>query len=322
MLEGRARVPFPKIEANMKILVTGGAGFIGSHVADSYLALGHEVVVLDNLSGGGKNTPKKAGFAQLDLRDGQGVLDLFKKERFHVVNNHAAQMSVPDSVKDPRFDASVNVLGLLNLLEAARETGVKKFIHVSSGGTVYGAPKKLPATESYPILPMSPYGITKAVGEDYLRFYKDEHKLDYTVLRYSNVYGPRQLPHGEAGVVAIFIKKLMKGELPTIFGNGKIIRDYVFVGDVARANVAALKKGSGEAYNIGTNKPTDVLQLFNAIAKEMGFKGKPHFGPPRPGDLKANYLSYAKATRELKWKPLTDLKAGIKATADFFRQQA
>lgn len=303
----------------MKILVTGGAGFIGSHVADSYIALGHKVTVLDNLTGGGKNTPKKAKFAKLDLRDRKGVLKLFKALKFDVVNNHAAQMSVPDSVKDPIFDANVNVLGVLNLLEAARETGVKKFIHVSSGGTVYGAPKKLPATEAYPILPMSPYGITKAVGEDYLRFYADEHRIDYTVLRYSNVYGPRQLPHGEAGVVAIFIKRLMKGEIPTIFGKGDIIRDYVYVGDVARANVAALRKGRREAYNIGTNRPTTVLQLFNAIAREMGYYGRPNFGPPRAGDLKANYLSYAKATRQLGWRPKVDLKTGIKATADFFR---
>lgn len=303
----------------MKILVTGGAGFIGSHVADSYIALGHKVTVLDNLTGGGRNTPAKARFAKLDLRNRKGILKLFKAGKFDVVNNHAAQMSVPDSVKDPIFDANVNVLGVLNLLEACRETGVKKFIHVSSGGTVYGAPKKLPCTESYPILPMSPYGITKAVGEDYLRFFNDEHKLKYTVLRYSNVYGPRQLPHGEAGVVAIFIKKLMKGEIPTIFGKGDVIRDYVNVKDVARANVAVISKGNGQAYNIGTNKPTDVLQLFNAIAKEMGYHGKPNFGPPRPGDLKANYLSYAKARRELGWSPKVDLKTGIKATADFFR---
>ncbi len=307
----------------MKILVTGGAGFIGSHVADSFIALGHKVTVLDNLSGGSRrNVPPKAKFVKLDLRDENGIHKLFKKERFEVVDNHAAQMSVPDSVRNPRFDASVNVLGLLNLLEAGRESGLKKFIHVSSGGTVYGAPKKLPATESYPILPMSPYGITKAVGEDYLRFYKDEHKIDYSILRYSNVYGPRQMPHGEAGVVAIFIKKLMKGETPTIFGDGGIIRDYVYVGDVARANVAVLRKGSGEAYNIGTNKPTTVLQLFHAIAKEMGWHGSPNFGPPRAGDLKANYLAWAKAKRQLGWAPKTGLAEGVKATADYFRAGA
>jgi UDP-glucose 4-epimerase len=306
----------------MKILVTGGAGFIGSHVADRYLALGHKVLVLDNLSGGRKsNVPKKAKFVKLDLRNRAGILKLFKKERFNAVNNHAAQMSVPDSVKDPLFDASVNVLGLLNLLEACRLTGVKKFIHVSSGGTVYGAPKKLPATEKYPILPESPYGITKAVGEDYLRFYNLEHGLDYTVVRYSNVYGPRQLPHGEAGVVAIFIKKMLEGEAPTIFGKGDIIRDYVFVGDVAAANAAALRKGSRQAYNIGTNKPTTVLRLFNAIAKELRFTAKPRLGPKRAGDLKANYLDWSKARRELGWAPAVGLQEGIAATADFFRKK-
>ncbi len=305
----------------MKILVTGGAGFIGSHVADAYLGLGHQVTVLDNLSGGFRhNLPKKASFVKMDLRDRAGVLRLFKRGKFDLVNNHAAQMSVPDSVRDPLFDASVNVLGLLNLLEACRATKVKKFIQVSSGGTVYGAPKKLPATESFPILPMSPYGITKAVGEDYLRFYRDECGLDFTVLRYSNVYGPRQVPHGEAGVVAIFIKKLMKGEIPTIFGKGDVIRDYVYVGDVARANVAVLKKGSAKAYNIGTHRPTTVLALYTAIAGEMGYGGRPHFGPPRAGDLKANWLSFAKARRELGWSPKTSLSLGIKETADFFRQ--
>ena len=305
----------------MKILVTGGAGFIASHVADSYITLGHRVTVLDNLSGGTlKNVNKKARFVKMDLRDAKGIARLFRKERFDLVNNHAAQMSVPDSVKDPRFDASINVMGVLNLLEAGRENKLKKFIHVSSGGTVYGSPKKLPAVETYPILPESPYGITKAVGEDYLRFYASQYKVGFTVLRYSNVYGPRQMPHGEAGVVAIFILKLMKGEIPTIFGNGKIIRDYVNVADVARANVAVLHKGGGEAFNIGTGRPTDVLTLFNAIARELGFSSRPNFGPDRPGDLKANWLNISKAARKLGWKPKVDLKAGIKATADFFRK--
>lgn len=307
----------------MKILVTGGAGFIGSHVADSYLGLGHEVFVLDNLSGGSMdNVPPKAQFVKMDLRDADGISQLFKKERFEVVNNHAAQMSVPDSVKDPRFDASVNVMGPLNLLEAGRDNGLKKFIHVSSGGTVYGAPKKLPCTEKYPILPESPYGITKAVGEDYLRFYALQYGIDYSVLRYSNVYGPRQMPHGEAGVVAIFILKLMQGGVPRINGNGSIIRDYVNVADVARANVAVLKKGPKQAYNIGTGKPTTVLQLYKAIAAEMKYKGKPEFGPHRAGDLMANWLNVSKARKELGWSPKVSLKAGIHATAEFFRAKA
>lgn len=304
----------------MKILVTGGAGFIGSNVADAYIAAGHKVVILDNLFGGRRaNLPKRARFVKGDIRDAKKVQALFRKERFDVVNSHAAQMSVPDSVKNPVFDAQVNSLGLLNLLEAGRLNKLKKFIHISSGGTVYGAPKKLPATESYPILPASPYGITKAAGEDYLRFYHAEYGIDYTVLRYANVYGPRQLPHGEAGVVAIFIKALRAGKTPTIFGNGGIIRDYVFVGDVVRANLAALKKGSAQAFNIGTGRPVTVKQLYFAIAKELGVSQKPNYGPPRAGDLKANYLSWAKAKRQLGWAPRTTLAQGIKSTADYFR---
>jgi UDP-glucose 4-epimerase len=307
----------------MKILVTGGAGFIGSHVADAYLAAGHKVWVLDNLTGGKRsNVPAKAAFVKADIRDGKKVLELFKKVKFDVVNSHAAQMSVPDSVKDPRNDADINVFGVLNLLEAGRQTGLKKFLHVSSGGTVYGAPKKLPATEAYPILPESPYGITKAVGEDYLRFYKLQHGLDYSVLRYSNVFGPRQLPHGEAGVVAIFAQRLLKGEPCTIFGDGSIIRDYVYVGDVARASLLLLKKGGGQAYNIGTNRPTTVKQLFASIAKAVGVPAAPKYGPKRDGDVQANYLSYAKAKKELGWEPKVSLDKGIRNTVEFFRSKA
>ena len=305
----------------MRILVTGGAGFIGSHVADAYLALGHQVTVLDNLSGGRlTNVPKRAKFAKVDLRDRRRVDSLFKQGRFEVVNSHAAQMSVPDSVRDPRLDAEINVLGILNLLEAGRANKLKKFIHVSSGGTVYGAPKKLPATESYPIAPESPYGITKAVGEDYLRFYAAQTGMQFTVLRYSNVYGPRQLPHGEAGVVAIFIQRMLNGQACTIFGDGRIIRDYVYVGDVARANVLALKKGAGQAYNIGTGKPTDLRQLYSGILKALGLRQSPLYGPPRPGDLRANYLSAAKAKRQLGWSPKTPLAKGLAETAAFFKE--
>jgi UDP-glucose 4-epimerase len=307
----------------MKILVTGGAGFIGSHVSDAYLAAGHKVWVLDNLSGGKRsNVPAKATFVKADIRDGKKLLALFKKVKFDVVNSHAAQMSVPDSVRDPRNDADINVFGVLNLLEAGRQTGLKKFLHVSSGGTVYGAPKKLPCTEAYPILPESPYGITKAVGEDYLRFFKLQYGLDYSVLRYSNVFGPRQLPHGEAGVVAIFAQRLLKGEPCTIFGDGSIIRDYVYVGDVARASLLLLKKGGGQAYNIGTNKPTTVKQLFASIAKAVGVPAAAKYGPKRPGDVQANYLSYAKAKKELGWEPRVGLDEGIRNTVEFFRSKA
>jgi UDP-glucose 4-epimerase len=307
----------------MKILVTGGAGFIGSHVADGYLAAGHKVWILDDLSGGKRsNLPAKAAFVKADIRDRKKVLALFKKVKFDVVNSHAAQMSVPDSVKDPIHDADINVLGVLNLMEAGRLTGLKKFIHVSSGGTVYGAPTALPADESFPILPESPYGITKAVGEDYLRFYKLTYGVDFSVLRYSNVYGPRQLPHGEAGVVAIFAKRLLAGEPCTIFGDGSIVRDYVYVGDVARASLLLLKKGGGQAYNIATNKPTTVKQLFASIAKAVGVPAQAGFGPHRAGDVQANYLSYAKAKRELGWEPKVGLDKGIANTVGFFRSGA
>ena len=307
----------------MKILVTGGAGFIGSHVSDAYLAAGHKVWILDDLSGGHQgNLPSGATFVKADIRDRAKVLALFKKVKFDVVNSHAAQMSVPDSVKDPLHDADINVLGVLNLLEAGRQTGLIKFIHVSSGGTVYGAPKKLPADESYPILPESPYGITKAVGEDYLRYYKLTHGMDFSVLRYSNVYGPRQLPHGEAGVVAIFARRLLQGQPCTIFGDGSVIRDYVYVGDVARASLLLLAKGSGQAYNIATNQPTSVKRLFASIAEAVGVPAKPAFGPKRAGDVQANYLSYAKAKRQLGWAPRVGLDEGIRATVDFFRSGA
>lgn len=304
----------------MKILVTGGAGFIGSHVADTYLAHGHKVVVLDNLSGGRSiNVPSKARFVHMDIRNFGELYKLFRKEKFDVVNNHAAQMSVPDSVKDPLFDADVNVKGLLCLLEAGRQTGLKKFIHVSSGGTVYGVPKRLPAKETDPIVPASPYGITKAVGEDYLRFYRAQYGIQGTVLRYSNVYGPRQLPHGEAGVVAIFIQRLLRGEAPVIFGDGSIKRDYVYVGDVARANLAALRKGDGEAYNIGTGVPTDVKTLYRQIAKALGSTLQAGRAPGRPGDLKANWLACGKAAKGLGWKPRVALREGILRTVEHFR---
>lgn len=307
----------------MKILVTGGAGFIGSHVADAYLAQGHRVVVLDNLSGGKKaNVPPKAKFVKLDIRNRRGVGALFKKERFDVVNSHAAQMSVPDSVRDPLFDAEINVMGVLNLMQAGAENKLKKFIHVSSGGTVYGAPKRLPATEAYPILPESPYGITKAVGEDYGRFYTLQHKVRFTALRYSNVYGPRQLPHGEAGVVAIFIQRIMRGQPCTIFGDGSVLRDYVYVGDVARASLLALRKGDGKGYNIATNRATSVKQLYFAIAKALGSDAKPVYGPKRLGDVQANWLSYALARRELGWAPKVGLAEGIRRTVDYFRTGA
>lgn len=303
----------------MKILITGGAGFIGSNVADAYVRAGHKVVIVDNLfMGDMRNVNKKAKFYKADIRSASEISRIVKKERPAVINHHAAQISVPDSVKAPVFDAQINVFGTINLLEAAKDNKVEKFIFISSGGTVYGSQVKLPATENDPLTAESPYGISKVTGEHYVRFYAAQHGFKYTILRYSNVYGPRQVPHGEAGVVAIFINKMMNNEAPVIFGGGKCIRDYVFVGDVAAANVAALKKGDNEAFNIGTGVKTDVNQLYSAVQKVMGFKQKAKYAPARLGDLPANYLDAKKAAKLLGWKPKVDLVKGIKATYEYF----
>lgn len=307
----------------MKILVTGGAGFIGSHVADAYLELGHRVVVLDDLSSGSlKFVSRKARFVKMSLLNRSGLLALFKREKFHIVSNHAAQASVQFSVDDPIVDARVNILGLLYLLEAGRQTGLKKFIHISSGGTVYGDSARLPATEDDNCLPVSPYGITKAAGEDYLRFYHQVYGLDYSSMRYSNVFGPRQTPHGDDSVVPTFIGRLMNGDAPIIYGDGQNLRDYTYISDIVRANVEILSKGSGECYNIGTGTATSVLALFQTIAAELGYTGKARFAPDRPADVRANYLSSAKAERDLGWSARVDLKTGIHLTADYFRAKS
>ncbi len=302
----------------MKILVTGGAGFIGSHVAELFLSKEHKVSVVDNLSSGKRtNIPAKAKFFRMDIRSSK-IEKMFQKEEFDVVCHHAAQISVPYSVDHPEEDAGINTLGTLNLLENCKRFKVKKFIFISSGGTVYGEPKKLPCTEKYPLDPLNPYGISKVTGEYYLRFYARQFGLKYTILRYSNVYGPRQEPHGEAGVVAIFIKAILEGKRPIIFGDGGCIRDYVFVQDVARANLLALSKGQGQAFNIGTSRGATVKQLFNMIKKAMGYQEEPFCGPPRKGDLRANTLSYQKARYGLGWSPQVKLEIGVQETIKYF----
>lgn len=302
----------------MNILVTGGAGFIGSNVADTYIAAGHKVVIVDNLfMGNKKNVNPKAKFYKLDIRD-KKLGSIIKKEGIEVINHHAAQISVPDSVKNPVFDADINIRGTLNLLEAARHNKIRKFIFVSSGGTVYGSKVKLPATEDNPLTAESPYGVSKVAGEHYMRFYSSQFGIKYTILRYSNVYGPRQIQHGEAGVVAIFIKMIMEGKTPTIFGGGKCIRDYVFAGDVARASVLALEKGDNDAFNIGTGIQTDVNQLYACIQKATGFDRPAQQAPYREGDLPANYLDASKAASVLGWKSEVSLEQGIKLTYEFF----
>jgi UDP-glucose 4-epimerase len=310
----------------MKILVTGGAGFIGSNVVDGYIAAGHNVTVVDNLyTGKRENLNPKARFHLMDIRSPR-LTELFARERFDVVNHHAAQMSVPASVADPLFDADVNVRGFVNVLEAARTTGVRKVVFISSGGAIYGEATEYPTPETTSPVPLSPYAITKTVSEQYLYFYRHQYGLDYTVLRYANVYGPRQVPHGEAGVVAIFMDRLLAGQPCTVYHFSDeplgMARDYCYVGDVVRANLLALENGSGEAVNIGTGKPTRTRELFDAvftaikvarpeIASELAV---PFSGPARPGDLSRSCLEVSKAERVLAFAAACSLGKGLTAT--------
>lgn len=303
-----------------RVLVTGGAGFIGSHVAEAYLAQGHEVTVLDNLSHGRReNVPEGADLVELDIRD-DAAADLIRERRFHVINHHAAQMDVRVSVRDPRFDASVNIDGLLNLLEAAREAEVQRFLYVSSGGVVYGEPERRPTPETAPKLPESPYGVSKLAGEQYLYYYHRIHGLEYAALRYSNVYGPRQDPHGEAGVVAIFSTRLLDREPLTVFGTGEQTRDYVFVGDVVAANLlltdAVLPRAhslDGRGFNVGTGQETSVVRLAEVLMRASGRTVEVEHAPARPGELQHSSLDTARL-RALGWEPRTEIEQGLAAT--------
>ncbi len=303
----------------MRILITGGAGFIASHIQDQYLAAGHEVAVLDNLATGQKaNLSPKTRFYELDIRD-PGVDRVFAEFKPEAISLHAAQMDVRRSVDDPVYDCQVNGLGMLNLLEAARRHGVKKAIFASTGGAIYGEQEVFPAGESHPTQPASPYGITKLLGEKYLHFYQETYGIESVALRYANVYGPRQNPHGEAGVVAIFALKLLKGEVPTINGDGLQTRDYVFVEDVVRANLLALKPSVRGIYNVGTGIETDVVQVFQGLAQVAGVEAAPKHGPAKAGEQKRSVISAAKIGQELGWKPQIPLAEGLKRTVEYFR---
>jgi UDP-glucose 4-epimerase len=306
----------------MKILVTGGSGFIGSHVANAYLAAGHQVVIVDDLSTGAiENLPKEATFYLMDIGSPE-IEKVFQIEKPDVVNHHAAQMSVVVSVRDPRLDATVNSLGLLNVLEASWKTGVKKFIFISSGGAIYGEADEETIPEDHAPAPLSPYAIHKLLGEHYLRFYGVQHGLEWTALRYANVFGPRQNPHGEAGVVAIFINRLLRDEVPTInaFSDEPdgMARDYVYVEDVARASLLALDKAAGEPVNIASGRMVRTRELLAAICRIMGKELKYTRAGPRPGDLRRSCLDIAKAARVLGWKPSFSLEEGLARTVSFF----
>jgi UDP-glucose 4-epimerase len=304
----------------VRILVTGGAGFIGSHVADRFVALGHEVAVLDDLSTGFREfVPERARFYQVDLRDTAAVEACVAEFRPEIVDHHAAQIDVRRSVADPRLDASINIVGGLGLLEACTRHGVGKFIYASTGGALYGEGRQLPATEDHPINPEAPYGVSKHTLEHYLYMWKLLHGLDYTVLRYPNVYGPRQNPHGEAGVNAIFIGLMLEGKRPRIFGTGEQVRDYLYVGDVVDANERALTRGSGAMVNIGTGVGTSVLQIFQVLRDIIGFLGEPIFEPARPGEVQRIYLDASRARDVLGWVPTVPFREGLERTVDWSR---
>ncbi|MCL5267988.1 MAG: GDP-mannose 4,6-dehydratase [Bacteroidetes bacterium] len=305
----------------MNILVTGGAGFIGSNIVDAYLERGHEVSIVDNLiSGSIDNLSPRAKFFQIDIRDPQ-LERIFKEKKFDVVNHLAAQMDVRHSVADPMFDASVNIVGTLNVLENCVKSGVKKVIFSSTGGAIYGEQDYFPADEQHPTRPLSPYGIAKLAVEKYLFFYHAVHNLNYVVLRYANVYGPRQNPHGEAGVVAIFAGRMLKGESPVINGDGKQTRDYTYVGDVVNANVLALDYGKPDIFNIGTSTETDVNMLFRKLKSATKSSAEERHGPAKSGEQLRSVIDYTKAKNLLGWAPKVSLDQGLGMTVEFFKKK-
>jgi UDP-glucose 4-epimerase len=302
----------------MNILVTGGAGFIGSHIVDAYIREGHRVVVLDNLSTGKRErVHPDATFYALDLMDPE-VKDIFERENIEVINHHAAQISVTQSVADPAFDAEINIVGSLKLLELAISHPVRKFIFASTGGALYGEQDYFPANEEHPTQPMNPYGIAKLTVERYLNYYQENFNIQPTILRYSNVYGPRQDPHGEAGVVAIFCQQLLKDQQPVIFGDGEQTRDFVSVFDVVSANLKALSENCQGTYNVGTGKETSVNTIAANLIKGSGKALSPQHNPPRMGEQRRSSIDYGKFNRDHGWQPTQALDEGLKETFDFF----
>jgi len=305
----------------VKILVTGGAGFIGSHVVDLYIATGHQVVVVDNLSTGcGEFVNPRATLRVADIRSPR-LAEIFEAERPEVVNHHAAQMDLRRSVVDPEFDARVNILGSLNLLECCRRSGVKRVLFASTGGAIYGDGAQPPTPEDHPPRPASPYGISKLAVEHYLSCWEALYGIRALALRYANVYGPRQNPAGEAGVVAIFAHRLVSGEVAVINGDGEQTRDYVYVGDVAEANLRALERHDlTGAVNIGTGVETSVNELFRLLALVADVRGEARHGPPKPGEQRRSALDAALAKRLLGWTPRVGLDEGLRRTVDHLRQ--
>lgn len=305
----------------MKILVTGGAGFIGSHVVDALIEKGHEVAVVDDLSTGKReHLNPRARFYHLDIRDAKSLEDVFATERLEIVNHQAARANVRESMERPVLYAEVNVIGSLNLLELSREYKVKKFIYASTGGAVYGEPEHLPADEAHPINPLDPYGASKHFVEHYLHLYGVNYGLHYTILRYPNVYGPRQDPYGEAGVVAIFTGQMLRGEQAVINGSGEQERDFVYVGDIVEANLLALDKGDGRLYNLGWGFGTSVNEIFAQLKELTGYSLDPVHGPPIQGEVFKIYLDATEARHELGWVPRVGLEEGLRMTVEYFER--
>ncbi|MCX8044144.1 MAG: NAD-dependent epimerase/dehydratase family protein [Desulfobacterota bacterium] len=303
----------------MKIILTGGAGFIGSHVADLLLSKGYTVAIIDDLSSGKKeNVPEGAILYHMSITD-KRIQDVFEQEKPDVVIHHAAQISVSASVKDPLFDLDINIRGTVHLLQTAVHFKVRKFIFASTGGAIYGEHEYFPADERHPLRPLSPYGVSKLAAEKYLYFFYTTHGLNYTVLRYSNVYGPRQDPFGEAGVVAIFTQKMLHGEQPIINGSGEQTRDFVYVGDVAAANLRALETDCIGEFNISTGIETSVNQLFHLLKKITASPAPEVHGPALPGEQLRSVLSWKLAEQRLGWRPMVSLQDGLQATVDFFK---
>jgi len=341
------------------VLVTGGAGFIGSHIVDLLIKNNYEVVIVDDLSSGREeNVNKKARFHKLNITDQKGLAEVFEQEKPDYVCHEAAQISVSFSVRDPLFDAQTNIFGSLNLLKCCLlNHHVKGIVFASSGGTIYGEPEKFPISEEYPFRPLSPYGISKVTVEHYLDFYQKNYNLPYVALRYGNVYGPRQDPYGEAGVIAIFIEKMLKGEIPTINGDGKYIRDYIYVEDVAKANLLALQnvvklskvvqkkekaktkeeekkefeaKAEAQAktetelkfngFNLGTGRGVSVNEIFSLLKEIIKFPHPAHYGPPRAGDLRKNILNCSLIREVLEWQPRYDFSGGLEKTVNWFKE--
>lgn len=305
----------------MKICITGGAGFIGSNLAERFINEGHEVVVIDNLSLGFiENIPQGAKFYQMDIND-EKIFYVFEKEKFDLVAHYAAQMSVRHSVSVPSEDARTNILGSLNIFEASRKTDVKHIIFASSAGTVYGEQLEFPCDENHRNSPVSPYGVSKYAVEKYLEYYKNVFNIDYTVLRYTNVYGRKQNPHGEAGVIAIFFLKMLKNEDTYITGDGSITRDYVYIDDVVEANVLAINNKLTGVYNVSTGIETSLLELFDKMAKLTNYSKPKQFVPFKLGEQMRSVCSYAKINKATGWQPRTFLDDGLVETLKYYQQK-